>query len=344
MYAIGTVTKGAGDDAHYRVLAEIKALAEAVGWTTLRYDTGIAERELILHSDGPSGTEDIHIGFKAYQSVPADYYNLIGACMTGYVAANAFESQPGYRGSGVPCHNLTASYYMTANKRRIVGAFRVGGSSIMHFYQGKFLAWARPGSYGSPLVCAGQLDGRAAVRYSDPQWFPYKGLNGSSDSGYTGGYLYMRDRNGSWSRRRISPFSNASGASTSGGALFNQYLGSTQAANRCMVPADADAVPQYQPEPLVLYDLAMSSFDATTQTYPATGNAYGSLDGVYAISGFSNAAENVLQVGGSSVVDQTGMTVLQAVDAIIAVGGRAFVVLPDGTRNTWRDFVAVEMS
>ena len=68
MYAIGTVTKGTGDDAHYRLLAELKTLAEAVGWTTLRYDTASAERELILHSTGTSGDESIFVGFNGADS------------------------------------------------------------------------------------------------------------------------------------------------------------------------------------------------------------------------------------------------------------------------------------
>ena len=208
-YAIATVTKGAGDDAHYQVLAQIKALAEAVGWVTRRYDTGIAERELILFSDGTSGTESIYVGFKCYQSIGADYYNLLAADFTGYVPANAFESQPGYRGSGVPSHNLAVNYFMTANKRRIAGCMKVGSPVYTHFYTGKALAWMRPGDFPSPLVVAGHFDGREAKRYSDTQWFPYKGKGGSTDAAYNDGHLYLRDQTGQWNKRRVSPFSNA---------------------------------------------------------------------------------------------------------------------------------------
>lgn len=339
-YAIATLTKGVGDDAHYQMLAQIKTLAEAVGWTTQRYNTGIAERELILFSNGTSGTESIYIGFKCYQSVGADYYNIISACFTGYVSANAFETQPGYRGSGVPSHNLSCTYFMTANKRRIVGCMKVGSPVYTHFHAGKGLAWMRPGDFPSPLVAAGHFDGREAKRYSDANWFPYKGIKGSTDAGYNDGHLYLRDQTGTWNKRRISPFSNAGGAQQSYTALADTYVGGTGAGSRCLVPAGST----YQPQPLVLYDLAFGSFNATSQTYPATGNVFGVLDGVFMNSGFNNTAETVMQTGGSSVVDQTGLTVLQAVDAIRAVGGRAFVMLPDGSRNSWRDFVALEMS
>lgn len=339
-YAIATVTKGAGDDAHYQMLAQIKALAEAVGWTTLRYNTGIAERELILFSTGTSGTESIYAGFKCYQSVGADYYNMIAANCTGYVAANTFESQPGYRGSGVPSHNLAVTYFMTANKRRIVGCMKVGSPVYTHFYAGKALAWMRPGDFPSPLVTAGHFDGREAKRYSDTQWFPYKGIKGSSDAAYNDGNLYLRDQTGLWSKRRVSPFSNAGGTSVSYSALAGNYVGGNGADNRCLVPAGAT----YQPQPLVLYDLAFGSFDAVSQSYPATGNVFGVLDGVFMNSGFNNTAETVMQVGGASVIDQTGLSVLAAVNAIRAVSGRAFVMLPDCTRNSWRDFIALEMS
>ncbi len=339
-YAIATVTKGAGDDTHYQTLAQIKALAESVGWVTQRYDTGIAERELILFSTGTSGTESIFVGFKCYQSVGADYYNIIAACFTGYVAANAFESQPGYKGSGVPSHNLAVTYFMTANKRRIAGCMKVGSPVYTHLHVGKMLPWMRPGDFPSPLVVAGHFNGREAKRFSEAQWFPYKGIKGSADAGYNDGNLYLRDQTGTWSKRRVSPFSNAGGASTSYSSLAETYVGGSGSSNRCLVPAGAT----YQPQPLVLYDLAFGSFDATAQTYPATGNVFGALDGVNMNSGFNATAETVMQTGGSSTVDQTGMTVLQAVDAIRAVGGRAFVMLPDCTRNSWRDFVALEMS
>ena len=64
-YAIDTVVRGAGPDAHLQLLDVLRALAENAGWTTLRYDTSIPERELILRSTGTTGEEEITVGFKA---------------------------------------------------------------------------------------------------------------------------------------------------------------------------------------------------------------------------------------------------------------------------------------
>ena len=76
-YAIGTVLKAGGDDTHYQFLALIKSLAEANGWTTLRYDAVSANREWIGKSLGLSGNEEIYIGIRTYQSVTGYYYNLL---------------------------------------------------------------------------------------------------------------------------------------------------------------------------------------------------------------------------------------------------------------------------
>ena len=151
-YAIDTVVKGAGPDAHLQLLDVLRALAEAAGWTTLRFDTSIPERELILRSTGTTGEEEITVGFKAYQNVAADYYNLLAATMTGYVPAAPFEAQPGIKTSGVPGHNQAVTYFLTANPRRIVGALRVGSPIYAHLYVGKALAYARPKEFPSPLV------------------------------------------------------------------------------------------------------------------------------------------------------------------------------------------------
>lgn len=339
-YIIDTVVKGVGLDAHYQVLAALKSLAEAAGWTTLRDDTASPERELILRSTGTTGAEQITVGFKCYQNAAADYYNLLAATMTGYVAGNPFETQPGIKTSGVPCHNQAVTYFLTANPRRIAGCFKVGSPIYAHVYVGKALPYARPGEYPSPLIVAGHFDGREAKRYSDPHWFPYKGVRGSSDSGYNDGHLYLRDQAGAWKKVQIAPFGNGANNVTTSNALAGEPVGNSGASHRCLVPAGT----LHQPQPLELYEMRLGAYDNTINAYTTSGNLYGVLDGVSFVSGFNNASENVLQLDGSTVVDQTGMSARQAVEAIRAVGGRAFVVLQDGARTGWRDHIALEVA
>ncbi|AKI28801.1 structural protein [Stenotrophomonas phage vB_SmaS-DLP_1] len=317
-YAIGTVTKGGGDDCHYQVLAIIKTLAEANGWTTLRYVSTGLDRELILKGVGLSGLEEIFVGFKCYQSVGGDYYNINCGTFVGYVSGNTFEMQPGAQFSAIPAHNNAITYFITANAQRIVGCFKVGTPVYEHFYVGKFFPYARPGEYPSPLVCGAMLSNAQAMRFdNNAQSFPYPGYYYDT----TNNRLYIRDQAGNWIRPWSWPFTN--------GSYQNTALAGPQGTST-LVPADV----YYQLEPIIM---------VRQKTTNDPGNVFGEFDGVYFCSGFNNGVENVVQEGGSSVVDQTGLTVLQAVDAIKAVGGRAFVMLQNVYRTSWRDFIALEM-
>lgn len=175
-YEIGFVDGTGGTLAHYRMLERIKNFATANGWQALRYDTAPANRELILKGAGFSGTEEIYVGFRTYQDSTSDYYNLLAATFTGYVAGNTFDAQPGARLSGVPTHNNRIDYWLTVNPQRIALAMKVGTPVYESAYVGKFLPYGRPSQYPYPVVCAGMLTGAAATRFSETTHsIPYKG-------------------------------------------------------------------------------------------------------------------------------------------------------------------------
>ena len=298
-YAIGQVTNSGGKLAHQNMLGVIKTLAEANGWVTLRYDDVSDDHELILKGEGLSGTEEIFVGFKCYQSISGDFYNIAAATLVGYVASNEFEAQPAASISGVPCHNLVANYFITCNEQRIAGCFKVGTPVYEHFYEGKCFAYARPGEFPSPLIAGGMFNGAEAKRYSDlTQSFPYKGD--------AQGVLRMRTQAGAWIAPRTWPYYDR---------FNNNYevLAGPASGNdsrRCLVALND----QYAPLPIILFD--------------ETPNVYGQLDGVYFITAFNNGTENVLQVGGTPV-DQTSLSIADAVAELLATDGRAFVVLQD---------------
>lgn len=169
-YEIGFVDNtGSEGLAHWQMLLKIKTLAEANGWTTLRYlnPTDGSNRELILQGVGLSGDKQIFIGFRSYHSVASDYYNLSCAGFTGYVAGNSFITQPGYFESGLPAHNQRIDYWITVNAQRVAFGLKVGTPVYEPGYAGFFFPYATPSQYPYPLAVVGSLNGVPATRYSD---------------------------------------------------------------------------------------------------------------------------------------------------------------------------------
>ncbi|WP_151790018.1 hypothetical protein [Acinetobacter junii] len=193
-HEIGFVDNSGGTLAHYKMLEKIRDLAVASGfWEVMRYDTSIANRELILKGQGYTGTEEIYVGVRTYQDSSADYYNLCVATFTGYVPSNTFDTQPSARLSGVPAHNQRIDYWLTVNPQRIACCMKVGTPVYEHFYIGKFFPYARPSQYPYPIVCAGMLNGVPATRFSDTSHsMPYKGNRANLGMRFnTGVYLQV---------------------------------------------------------------------------------------------------------------------------------------------------------
>lgn len=196
-HKIGFVDNSNGQWAHYNMLAQIRDFASANGWEVLRYNTSLAERELLLKGSGHSGNEEIFVGFRTYQSVSADYYNLLAGVFTGYVPGNSFDTQPGCHLSGVPAHNNRIDYWLTLNPQRIALAMKVGTPVYESCYLGKCLPYARPNQYPYPVVCSGMLVGAAPLRFSDStdaHRFGYKGnspqLGLRSNDGWLNAHCY----------------------------------------------------------------------------------------------------------------------------------------------------------
>lgn len=273
-HEISFVDNTGGTLAHYKMLERIKLLAEANGWTVLRYNTVPENRELILQGSGLSGAEEIFVGFRTYHSVASDYYNMVAATFIGYAAGNTFDTQPGAVLSGIPAHNNRIDYWLTINGQRIALAMKVGTPVYEMAYVGKFLPRALPTQYPAPLICAGMLAGTPATRFSDTTHsMPYKGNRAN---------FKLRDSAGAWINAYTWPFQNT-----------------TMLALR-----DTDG--KYPLTPIIVND--------------NIGNTWGELDGIYHISGFNNAVENVL-----------------------SIGGKTYVVMQDVYRTGFSDYIAMRL-
>jgi hypothetical protein len=265
-YEIGFVDNtGTEGSAHWQMLLKIKAVAEANGWTTLRYDNTLAVRELIMKGVGLSGTEEIFVGFRSYESVVSDYYNLSVAGFTGYVAGNTFAAQPGYIESGVPATSTRIDYWLVVNAQRIAFALKVGTPVYESAYVGKILPYATPTQFPYPLVVAGMLSGVPGTRFSDTaQAMPYRGNRTN---------CRLRFIDGSWLTPECAPWNNA--------MLMG---GGTSGTDSRIWVTDAG----YQ-----LLRIVMTTSQGD----------FGEFDGIYQITGYGpNATENTLVIDGMTYV------------------------------------------
>ncbi|MGC1547222.1 MAG: hypothetical protein WA777_01730 [Rhodanobacter sp.] len=271
-YDVGYVDdSGSEGVAHWQFLLKIKALAEANGWTTLRYlnpapyTDATVVRELILQGVGLSGTEQIFIGFRAWQSQTADYYNMSVAAFTGYVSANPFVSQPGYMESGFCAHNQRIDYWLVVNAQRIALALRIGAGAYQTAYVGKFLPYGTPSQYPYPVACIAMLNGAANTRYSDGSYgMGLKGYTGAGGNlNYYGPNCRIRDVAGTWQQAYCAPWQAG-------------YYNATR-----------DTGGFYVAKKIVLYN---------------TNNVWGELQGFRFISGFNQAVESTCAIDGKTNV------------------------------------------
>lgn len=160
-------TDNTSDLAHCSFVDKIKTLATANGWVLERDVSSSGYREIILKGEGLSGTEEIFVGFKTYQSIPGDYYNILVGTFIGYVSGNTFETQPGAYITSICAHNLRIDYWLVCNAQRIAACLKVGTPIYETFYAGKFFQYGRPTQYPYPVVSGGSFFGQQAIRYSD---------------------------------------------------------------------------------------------------------------------------------------------------------------------------------
>lgn len=264
-HKIGFVTNSGGKLAHQNMLQVVKEFAQANGWTVMRFDDSIARHELILKAPGLSGTEEIYVGLRTYESAAADYFNLTAAGFTGYVPGNTFATQPGVLMRGVPAHNLRIDYWLTLNGQRLVLAMKVGTPVYESLYLGKILPYARPSQFPYPVLVGGMLLDEGATRFSETT---HRCWVKGADWGPVYDCARLRFNDGQWLKTEAYPFGN------------------TALANATYALRDTDGV--WPVTPVVLHN--------------ATSGMFGELDGVFHITGFNNAVENTFVLDGQAHV------------------------------------------
>ena len=300
-----------------------------IAWTELlllQADETVANHfgsEAILKAPGNSGTEAIYTGIRSEYDAAAGWYNLFLNGYTGYDPnVQSWFLQPGaIPGYGaaftraipmVPCWDAAMPYWFSASGR----SFRFGVKVSTNYeggYLGFILPYATPGQYPYPLAVGGSLvpsDGNRSAnwRYSFASYehgvFPGPGSTSVSESESGWATLYVRDPGGDW--RHFANRPNRNGYAIDGiqGFAFQYNLpfavtgGIRSVWPHCENEKWTSGRRPYREclgggyimQPCVLLQRSPSLL------------VLGELEGVYAISGYQNSAENTTTYNGKTHV------------------------------------------
>lgn len=233
-------------------------------------------REVILKGPGLSASEEIYIALSTLSSAQQDLYNVTMHYATGYDPTKATVNQPGtlgaLRGVVATMWDQSIKYWFVANGRRFIVIAKIS-TTYASMYGGFILPYALPSEMPYPIAvganCA--INARWSIQTADNSSF-WNPAGAGSDSGPTGLVLRRTDGAEDWAKN-ISQ-------STLGSAWTYPYR---YGASYRTSPDNSYAL-----QPVVVY----SSLGG--------GNVYGELQGVYSVSGFSNASENTQVIAGKT--------------------------------------------
>lgn len=186
----------------FELITKPSGLPVGQRWQVLDYrDTGI-EHELFLKGFGVSEDKEVYVGFKTYENVNADIYNISAAMFIGHEPGALWANQPGIMQSGIPAHNQNINYWLSVDGSSINIAMGVGSPVVYESGGvGLFLPYAIPGHFKYPGYVCGMLNGMANIRYSETE----------HTMGWKGNRVNLKIRNtaGAWVNAITWPWSNA---------------------------------------------------------------------------------------------------------------------------------------
>ena len=285
------VSTGTASD-YADLLSRLRTFMSANGWTSLRW-TGA---EYIARGEGLGGTDEIFIGIDTQVDAGADWYNWRLNGMTGFDDAQAFNAQPGNivlsaaaNFPRVHLWNAPILYWFVVNGRRILVVAKV--STVYQVcYLGLIKPYLPPTALPYPLVVAGTSTASAGARWS------------TQHVTHSLGVTMPVCANASTVESDIlsNPRSSCRFWHGEWHGVQHYYNSSTSYATRwkCLFPYASGSGYRYgrlRTNPL---DAGYALTPVTLQFAHPSKNIFGELDGVYHISGFSNAAENIVTIAG----------------------------------------------
>ena len=291
-----------GTAAHYKDLLSIMVtFASANGWTVLTQTT----EEVYLRGKGAEGLDEIYCGVRTFENSTTGYYNwqLYGSVF--WKSNLPITAQPLRSNYDWNTHayfwNQPIPYWMVATPRRIILVAKVG-TTYQHVHLGFIDPVGTAAQYPYPLFIGG-CGANETVAYST-----------TDQSAYWAGYqaccgrLYLPG--GTWGR--VNQY-NADGGTAYSAYVDDDHIERPDCiicglydSNRAITMTAPDG--SYLLEPLFIRDRKRHG-------------VYGQLNGIFRVTGYQNASEN-----------------------IITVAGVNYMVFQDTYRSGYGDFCAMRMN
>lgn len=260
-----------------------------------------ADRVVYFQGPGLAGLDEIHVNISTYKNTGGDYFNWAINGSTGFNASEISSNQPGARTSdcAMLLWDSTIPYWFVANGRRFIVVAKVS-TVFESLYGGFILPHATPAEFPYPLFLGGthfEMDSRWSA--TDPAhkafWNPTRDGSSGAGASATAG---LRTTGGDWQL-----FGNY-------GNQFDTTLGQI-AKVWPYATWVADQRDTFNASDYVLLPLTLHSSENE-------GNVYGEIDGVFYVSGFSSASENIITIAGEDylVVQNTFRTAVNHYAAV----------------------------
>jgi hypothetical protein len=230
--------------------------------------------KVFLQGPGLSGTDEIYVQIKTFFDAGADYYNWQINAADGYTATADETGQPNASPLGwVPLWNQPIPYWIAANGRRFIVVAKV--STTYHgCYAGLYLPFATPTQFPYPMLVGGS-SAQAAARWSDTtanktRMFCMAAL----------GAVYVRHIDGGWNI--LTGYTEGT-LSAPSKFILHPY-GAALTSNWRYSDNREGLGDVYPLTPITIINLDNA----------VTKGVEGELDGCFHVSGFNNAAENIV--------------------------------------------------
>jgi hypothetical protein len=280
----------------------LKNACEAEGWTTLQYDTTTrsGRHHWVGSSTGLSGTENIIVGGMSYSNSSTQRFHMTSGAWPFYNTDAYYTSQ-----------SIEVLGVDVGNDSKEAGDFNLFFSDQTTEYyilvnSQRYIMITITDGDVMTFTTAGKMFAFAKPdKYPSPLVVSYR----ISYNQRNIDYLFLRPGMVSETATLCTPYDSGPFDSSNSPTI-----------------REVDGV--FSVFPIHVGSGSNGQFNA---------EVYGQVDGIFACTGENLTNLSVIQVGGSSTVDITGMSVLDAVAAINNVGGDAYFACYNGLVRTWRD-------